>query len=64
MVPDPESINNLDSPVSIITEQALRLREGTQVPDPRIVTVISMLAAVIDVLSIAFPYFQARCSIF
>jgi hypothetical protein len=40
MVPGPESNSNLVSPTTNITEHELRSREGTQVPDPRMVKII------------------------
>ena len=39
MVPRPESNNTLVAPMLTSTAQLLRLRDGTQVPDPKIVTV-------------------------
>ena len=41
MVPGPESNSNLVSPTASITEHELRSREGTQVPDPRMVKFIA-----------------------
>jgi len=38
MVPGPESNNNFEEPTCIRTEHELRFSDGTQVPDPRIVT--------------------------
>jgi hypothetical protein len=38
MVPGPESNNNRELPICIRTEQELRFSDGTQVPEPNIVT--------------------------
>ena len=38
MVPGPESNNNFEAPTCIRTEHELRFRDGTQVPEPKIVT--------------------------
>ena len=38
MVPGPESNNTRELPICIRTEHELRFSEGTQVPEPRIVT--------------------------
>ncbi len=38
MVPGPESNSNRDLPICIRTEHELRFSDGTQVPEPRIVT--------------------------
>jgi len=40
MVPGPESKRSLEAPTSISTEHELRFNDGTQVPDPKTVTVI------------------------
>ena len=41
MVPGPESISSLVSLTSNMTEHELRSMDGTQVPDPRTVTIMS-----------------------
>jgi hypothetical protein len=38
MVPGPESNNNREPPICIRTEHELRFSDGTQVPEPNIVT--------------------------
>jgi hypothetical protein len=48
IVPGPESNNNFEVPTCIITEHELRFSDGTQVPDPRIVTFIPVLSAFIS----------------
>jgi hypothetical protein len=40
MVPGPLSNNSFEAPTCIRTEQELRANDGTQVPDPSIVTFI------------------------
>jgi hypothetical protein len=40
MVPGPESNNSRERPICIKTEHELRLSDGTQVPEPNIVTFI------------------------
>ena len=50
MVPGPESNSSRAPPTSSMTEHELRSREGTQVPDPRIVTVISGFASDMPVI--------------
>ena len=40
MVPGPESNNNFEVPTCIMTEHELRLSDGTQVPEPRMVTLM------------------------
>jgi hypothetical protein len=48
MVPGPESNNNLEAPTDIKTEHELRFSDGTQVPEPRMVTVIPDLFPVMS----------------
>jgi len=48
MVPGPESNSNRELPVCIRTEHELRFSDGTQVPEPKIVTFIPVLSAVIS----------------
>jgi hypothetical protein len=48
MVPGPESNNNFEIPTCIRTEQELRFSDGTQVPEPRMVTVIPDLLPVMS----------------
>jgi hypothetical protein len=48
MVPGPESNNNFEVPTCISTEQELRFSDGTQVPEPRMVTVMPDLLSVIS----------------
>ena len=43
IVPGPESKRIRQSPICINTAQALRLREGTHVPEPKMVTEVCML---------------------
>jgi hypothetical protein len=43
MVPGPVSKSSFELPTAINTEQALRFKDGTQVPEPKIVTVIADL---------------------
>ena len=40
-VPGPQSMSHLPPPDSTSTEQELRVREGTQVPEPRMVNRMS-----------------------
>ena len=40
MVPGPESNNNRELPICIRTEHELRFSDGTQVPEPRMVTIM------------------------
>ena len=47
MVPGPESNSTFEVPTCIKTEQELRLSEGTQVPDPRMVTHMPGLLSII-----------------
>jgi hypothetical protein len=42
MVPGPESNSSLAPLTSTMTEHELRSSEGTQVPDPRMVTIMSV----------------------
>jgi hypothetical protein len=46
MVPGPESNNNRELPICIETEHELRSSDGTQVPEPKIVTVMPDLLPV------------------
>ena len=46
MVPGPESNNNRELPVCIKTEHELRFSDGTQVPEPNIVTFMPDLFSV------------------
>jgi len=58
MVPGPESNSNLAVPTSSMTEHELRSSEGTQVPDPRTVTVISGFS--LDISDYLFKYEHCR----
>jgi hypothetical protein len=53
MVPGPESNNNREPPICIRTEHELRFSDGTQVPEPRMVTIMP------DLLP-AIPYQPAK----
>jgi hypothetical protein len=53
MVPGPESNNNRELPTCIRTEHELRFSEGTQVPEPRIVTFMpDLLSAILKALGL------------
>ena len=54
IVPGPESNNNFEAPTCIITEQELRCKDGTQVPEPSIVTFMpDLLSAMAKVLGLS-----------
>ena len=52
MVPGPESNNNRELPICIRTEHELRFSDGTQVPEPRIVTFMPDLLPTISYQSV------------
>jgi len=64
MVPGPESKSRCLVPICIRTEHELLCSEGTQVPEPRIVTMIPDLSNVIantfSTLVIIFVHYVAR----
>ena len=51
MVPGPESKSSFESPNAISTEQELRVKDGTQVPEPKMVTVIADWFTIISVFA-------------
>jgi hypothetical protein len=57
MVPGPESNSNLELPICIRTEHELLFSDGTQVPEPKIVTFMPELFAVISdlIVSLGWP---------
>jgi hypothetical protein len=57
MVPGPESNNNRELPICIRTEHELLFSDGTQVPEPNIVTFIPVFCAFISDLidSLGWP---------
>jgi hypothetical protein len=52
MVPGPESNNNRELPICIRTEHELRFSDGTQVPEPRIVTFMPEFLSAISYQSV------------
>ena len=47
MVPGPESKSSFEFPTAINTEHGFRVNDGTQVPEPKMVTIIADLLLVI-----------------
>jgi hypothetical protein len=56
MVPGPESNSRFEFPIVINSEHELRVNDGTQVPEPKMVTVIANL--LLGILRRAGSYFS------